>query len=496
MPNPPEFGPLVHFEAITPPPIPHGIIPGVLCDYAEAVAESIQVPFELPLINALGAVAACAQRKFVVWVHEQYVEPVNIFALAVLPPGERKSAVKDACRFPLLQWEKEEQQKASIALRQAHCERLVQEEAQKALIQSVRSFKSTEERREIAEKLSVLKAEQSALPVAPRLLADDATPEALAALMAEQNQRIAMLEAEGGFFDTLAGRYSNGVPNLDAVLKSWSGEAVRIDRRHAEAVLLDSPALTLILTAQPDILNGIAEYRSFRGRGMLGRLLFFLPQSRVGLRNTDIRPVPDSLKQDYALMLRNILNMPWHQGVDGELTPYCLKLDEEARLEWQQFAAEIELALAEGQSLADMRDWGGKLPGQALRVAGLYHLSLHDRPEKYAISASTMRNVLNLAQILTEHAKAAYGLMGADDALSCARAIIRLLLREPQEQFTARAVFERLKGRWKKMAPINAGLAVLEERGFVVPLADDRVGKRKPRNLYAVNPALYRECHL
>lgn len=68
MPNPPEFGPIVHFEAISPPPIPHGIIPGILCDYAEAVAESIQVPFELPLINALGAVAACAQRKFVVWI--------------------------------------------------------------------------------------------------------------------------------------------------------------------------------------------------------------------------------------------------------------------------------------------------------------------------------------------------------------------------------------------------------------------------------------------
>lgn len=229
---------------------------------------------------------------------------------------------------------------------------------------------------------------------------------------------------------------------------------------------------------------------------MLGRLLFFLPQSRVGLRNTDIRPAPDFLMQDYAQMLRNILNMPWRQGADGEFISYSLKLDEEARLAWRRFASETELALAEGQSLADMRDWGGKLPGQALRIAGLYHLSLHSRPQEYAIAASTMQSVLNLARILTEHAKAAYGLMGADDSLSCARAIIRLLLREPQEQFTARAIFERLKGRWKKMAPINAGLAVLEERGFIAPLVDDRVGKRKPRNLYAVNPALYRECHL
>ncbi len=68
--------------------------------------------------------------------------------------------------------------------------------------------------------------------------------------MAAHGQRIAMLEAEGGFIDTLAGRYSSGVPNLDAVLKAWSGEAVRIDRRHAEPILLDDPTLTLILSVQ------------------------------------------------------------------------------------------------------------------------------------------------------------------------------------------------------------------------------------------------------
>lgn len=65
------------------------------------VTESVQVPFELPLINAFGAVAASVQRKFRVVAHDGYSEPLNLYALAVLPPGERKSAVKDACRFPL-----------------------------------------------------------------------------------------------------------------------------------------------------------------------------------------------------------------------------------------------------------------------------------------------------------------------------------------------------------------------------------------------------------
>lgn len=64
---------------------------------------------------------------------------------------------------------------------------------------------------------------QAEPPVVPRLLADDTTPEALAELMAQQKQRIAVLEAEGGIIDTLFGRYSNGVPNLALVLKAWGG---------------------------------------------------------------------------------------------------------------------------------------------------------------------------------------------------------------------------------------------------------------------------------
>ncbi|SHN71583.1 Protein of unknown function [Desulfovibrio litoralis DSM 11393] len=98
----------VPFDEHQPPTIDHNILPGIISEFASAVAKSIQVPFELSLVNALGAVAAVAQRKFRVQVHDGYSEPLNIFALAILPPGERKSAVKDACRFPLLQWEVEQ----------------------------------------------------------------------------------------------------------------------------------------------------------------------------------------------------------------------------------------------------------------------------------------------------------------------------------------------------------------------------------------------------
>ncbi len=75
-----------------------------------------------------------AQRKFRVQVHDGYSEPVNIFALTILPPGERKSAAKDACRFPLLEWEAEQHRLVATNLKHAQAEKQVQEEMQRSLL--------------------------------------------------------------------------------------------------------------------------------------------------------------------------------------------------------------------------------------------------------------------------------------------------------------------------------------------------------------------------
>lgn len=45
------------------------------------------------------------------------------------------------------------------------------------------------------------------VPVLPRLVADDVTPEAAASLLADHGGRLAIISAEGGIFDTMAGRY-------------------------------------------------------------------------------------------------------------------------------------------------------------------------------------------------------------------------------------------------------------------------------------------------
>ncbi|MDP2848602.1 MAG: DUF3987 domain-containing protein, partial [Humidesulfovibrio sp.] len=364
----------VSFDALNMPDVDPALLPPILGEFCGAVAEGLQVPFELVLINALSCVAVAGQRKFKVQVRPDYTEPVNIYALAALPPGERKSATAEACKRPLIDWETEAQEEARESIRNTLSERKTLEKAIEAKRAKAGNAKTAEDRRALIDEIKALEAELPEVPAAPRLLIDDVTPEAIPAFMERQQERAGIIEAEGGLFDILAGRYSKGVPNLDAVLKLWSGEAVHVDRRSGQNIVLHDPALTICLSPQPDIVRGLADKPGFRGRGLLGRFLFLLPKSRVGSREVEPRAIPQAVQARYAAKVRGLLALPWALGSDGKPVPYLLQIAPDAYREWADFHRDVEAELRPGGELELIADWGGKLHGAAARLAGLLHL--------------------------------------------------------------------------------------------------------------------------
>jgi replicative DNA helicase len=130
------------------------------------------------------------------------------------------------------------------------------------------------------------------VPPVPRWLVDDATPEALAGLLATYG-RIALLSPEGDVFDQMAGRYNQQVgPNLGVYLKGHAGDLLKVDRRGRAPEYVERPCLTIGLAVQPDVLQGLASRPGFRGRGLLARFLYSLPQSLVGHRQPGPHPSP------------------------------------------------------------------------------------------------------------------------------------------------------------------------------------------------------------
>lgn len=478
----------VSFDDCAPPPILPDMLPGILRAFPLALAEAIQIPYELALINALGAVAVAAQRKFRVMVKPGYAEPINLYALCALPPGERKSSTVEACKRPLVEWQASKRQEMRDEIRDAESERKTMEKAIEA--KRAKAAAVTDEgRRDMIEEIKRMERALPEVPVPPRLLADDATPEALAALLERQDERIGMLEAEGGFFDTLAGRYSSGVPNLDLILKGWCGEPAQVDRKGRDAIFLKSPLITLVISPQPEIVQGLASRPGFRGRGLVGRFLYVLPQSRLGGRAIETSPVPTGLVNSWRATLFRLLETSWATGEDGEKTGHGIGLAAEALDLWKQFATIVEAGLLPGGTFEYMSDWGGKFPGQAIRLAGLIHVATSPDPLS-PISRQTMSAALSVAAILADHAKTAYGLMGSDPSQECAKAILRWIERDRVDAFTARDALQKVKGRFPTMEKVNPGLTILEERGFIFgESSDQRKGPgRKPSASYTVNP--------
>ena len=225
--------PPVTFDGMEAPRISTETFPATLKNIVECTAEALQVPVELAVANALAAMAIAVQNKAKVCIHEDYSEPLNLYILAALPPGERKSATVDVFKQPLVAWERE-QARATAPERQAIAS---ERRSLEKIIDSKRSklgAKPEADRREAIDEITRLEMDLPDIPTPPRIFADDITPEALAPLMASNNSALGTMEAEGGIFDILGGRYSKGAPNIDLVLKAWGGESVLVDRRHRE----------------------------------------------------------------------------------------------------------------------------------------------------------------------------------------------------------------------------------------------------------------------
>lgn len=484
----------VRFDALEVSDIDPAELPSLLREFCGAVAESLQVPFELPLVNALACIAVAGQRKFKVQVREGYTEPVNIYAVAALPPGERKSGTVEACKRPLIEWEAAAQEEARGTIRDLASERKTMERViEGKRNQAARADEET--RRALIEEIKTLESELPEVPASPRLLMDDVTPESIPHFLSRQKECAGILEAEGGLFETLAGRYSSGVPNLDAVLKFWGGEPVHVDRRSGEAIVLSNPALTICLSPQPEIIRGLVDKPGFRGRGLVGRFLFLLPKSRVGSRDVEPQPIPQAVQAKYSAKVKSLLNMPWALDADGKPTSYALKPAPDAYQEWKAFYQDVERELGPGGEFELMADWAGKLHGAVMRLAGLLHLVEHDTPHDHHISLGTMRQAIALAAVLTEHARAAFALMGADPDIECAKHILAWLVDRRIESFQAREAFQQVKGRYPKMEAVKAGLSVLEERNYISsgPEAERIPGRRgrTPSPGYVVNPLAY-----
>ncbi len=449
---------------------PRDVLPAEIQRFANGLAESTETPIEMTAMLALAAISAAVAGKYQVRVKQGYFEPINIWACVTLPPANIKTAVQSAINKPLSLWEKEQAKIFAPLIKKAESLHATQSALIKEKSKTIKAVMDDAiEFSKLQKEIANLEADLPIIPVLPQVWTQDVTTERLGTLMSLNDERMAVMSDEGGIFETMGGRYSGGVPNIDLYLQGHAGGAVKVDRGSRPSISLFAPALTIGLAVQPDVLRGITDNKSFRGRGLLARFLYVMPHSKIGFRTGNTRPLSDNDKAEYARVITALLNLTKADAADFTTEAHTLKLKPEAFDAWKAFWDKTEVAMREGGTFAHVTDWAGKLSGSVIRMAGLLHCTryAYEQPANYEIDKQDVQAAIRMADVLAIHALTAFDLMGADPALDGARQVLRWIEREDKTEFTFRDCHYAHKSRYKRAEDLKPALEVLVERHFI-----------------------------
>jgi replicative DNA helicase len=455
---------------VLPPPFPVEVFPAWLGEMVTGTAVATQTDPAMAGAVALSVLAACAGGRLEVEAKPGWREPVNAYVATFAGPGERKTPVHHALVRALYAAQKTLAQKAAPAIAESTALKdIASRTAEQARTVAAKADPDRRDEMTAEAVAAVLAAEAITVPGMPRLVADDATPEALVGLMAANGGRIAVLSDEGGIFDTLAGRYS-GTPWLDPYLKGYSGRPMSTDRLSRATETIDRPALTVGVMAQPSVLKEFGGNTKLVGRGLLARFWLIMPRSYAGWRDQDAPAVAEHVTARYDATVHELA------ATLAEWTdPAVVTLQPDAAAIRAQAAAELETQLRPGADLADMPEWANKLPGTMVRLAGLLHVAHHPAGAwRTPISATTMRDAVQLTHFLIAHYKAAMSTMASDETSTIARKVLETLTTKGMTVFTRRDLHRRMHRQLPKADDVAAVLAVLASHGWIRTGPDGR----------------------
>jgi hypothetical protein len=483
--EPDEWPDLDDIDAIPLPEFPLDGFPADFREMCEAVAETSKVPVELPAGLAMAVAAACSAKAFQVAVGDTHVEPVNLYCVTLMDTGERKSTVFKEMRTPidLIEAETAEAQKVAIA------EAISLRKTREAKITDMRRKAARARPPEMGKYERDIREMEATLPVVPaqcQITCGDVTPEHIAQLMARQGGRIAQFDPEcGSLVNMLNGQYSkDGASTCDIYLKAYSGDPIRVGRVSRETVDLGSPALTMAVTGQPAHIRQIKDIGMLRDRGLLGRILWLMPPSRVGTRTYSGGRIDERIRAAYRqrvrAMYRGVMNPPVTLAIGGEALAY-----------WTSYYNKTEKELKPGGALRDMRDWAGRRAGHVARIAGILHLMAGK--EGGDIGPDTVASAVDMIEVFTQHARRVYRHIDSSPK-TLLGAIVAWIREQGQAMFSSNELYKALRswrtaGVLKSNADLRPSLDELARRNYIRAICRQHAGVgRPPAGSYEVNP--------
>ncbi len=463
-------------------PFPVGVLPADIARFVEAVAASTETDPALAAVVVLGVFSAITAGRVSIEVQEGWSEPSNLYIVAVLASGEGKSPVFAKVARILQEIERQliEETKALVAERRA--EREVIEEQIKAYKRKVGKA-DADEREVLLADIGELAArlEQKPAIAYPRLLANDATPEALARLAAENEGIIAVVSAETPIFGTVSGARYSGAPNFEFLLSGHSGESFTVDRMNREPEHIEAAYLTLCVAVQPIVMRSARKVQDLEERGLLGRVLFAWPESRVGYRRRKLVPLADAELRSWESRVRSTFERLRKAAVQLGLSP-------EARAALEGWRGGIERERRPGGRLEHIAAWGGKYDSQVIRLSSLLAV-MHDEE---SIGERRMRDAIDLGAYFEANVLCLYQDLGISDLERSVQRLKRRIVEKNWGVCTKRDLHRAAKAATADEC--SAMVERLEEDHWILEEPRNHGGSPRggrPTTEYRVNPRVH-----
>jgi len=485
------------FDRPRKPPFPvDEVLVGRLRDYCLAVSELAQTPPEMAFFSMVGVASTCIQKQVKVQSGPSRYLPTNIWAAGVAASGSGKTVVLDEVQRAFSEYEMELRE--SIEARNAeNAQERKQVEADIERLVATKD-RTTDQEQELSS-LRGQAAELAELPV-PDLFVTDPTSESLEDLLASNQGRLGVLNAEAGdYLGILAGRYSKaGGANIKPLLSSYSGETWKTSRVIRGRRHIVNPASTQVLFVQPTVIQDLVSWKDFTQRGFLARFFLMWPDEKPNQKNIwDRAPIPSNLKDSWRSIVRTLAATKAPVDQRGEPDPFLIELTLQARNASYRFWDWVRTETQRNGALGGIRDFGNRLAENVNRLAGVLHvlecLADDKTPWEYCISGETYERAIKVGEWSVSHALQVYAANVSANADNPDAWKVWNVIKGMEHALVvnSRDIYHKLdhNPRFRSASVVKSTLEVLEAMGYVRRFQEPpNKGGGRPKTLYEVNP--------
>lgn len=465
-------------------PFPVNALPPIIGDMADAIATTTSTDVAMAGTSILSAVSYCFSGMYRMSAKRDHTEPLVLDTLTIAEPSFKKSPVISLIKRPYIQFAHDwnEHNKQDIFTAQAEYK----------LLES--KLEALEKKKDVtAEEIAKLRTELSNMPPSNfrRIAVDDVTPESLVNLL-EENGTLLMISDESGMLGNFSGRYSNNIPNLDLLLKSWNGETYISDRATRASIVLKKPYMSICLACQPYMFDSMINNPVFRGSGLIARFLYCFPVSNIGHRKYDTQAVPETVAENYKKLIYKLLSKKFAYHDEKEL---YLHFDEKTYGEFvDYYNRRIEPMLL--TDMAFCKDWGGKYHGELLRLCGIIHCikcALNGvEPAENLVTLDTFCNAIEIGEYFREQAIYAYSLGDVDHGTIKAERVINKIRSKHITNIRQNDLYKLCRCTlFKNAADFAETMDMLEEYRYIVRNTSKGANNKTITDVI-INPNIYR----